>query len=229
MLKIYGTPISVHTRKAIVAALAKHLPHELVPVVPVLPDNLPPNWRDLSPTGKIPALQDDDFVLSDSAAICAYLERLQPAPALYPARARDHATALALEQYGGVMFREVVHPLFYETVVQPKIRNMPTDQKRVDQALSQALPETFGYLEGVVGETGFLVGEQLSIADITIVSNLTTFQYLGFELDGARFPRLAAFYGRMVRQRCVHEALRREQGVAAGMGLRTDFLSAVVG
>ncbi|MEP7154488.1 MAG: hypothetical protein ABI905_01850 [Betaproteobacteria bacterium] len=36
MLKIYGTPVSVHTRKVIVAAIAKSLPHEVVAVVPVV-------------------------------------------------------------------------------------------------------------------------------------------------------------------------------------------------
>src|SRR6185503_5684085 len=99
MLKIYGVPISVHTRKAIVLALAKDLPHEVIPVVPVIPDNPPPNWRDLSPTGKIPALADGDFNVADSAAICAYLERLKPAPSFYPADARAYARTLSLEQY----------------------------------------------------------------------------------------------------------------------------------
>ena len=47
MLKIHGVPISVHTRKVIVAALHKGLAYELVPVVPVVPDSLPPNWREL--------------------------------------------------------------------------------------------------------------------------------------------------------------------------------------
>ena len=84
MLKIYGVPISVHTRKVIVVALAKDLPHEIVPVVPVIPDDPPPNWRQLSPTGKIPALTDGDFTIADSAAICAYLERLRPDPPVYP-------------------------------------------------------------------------------------------------------------------------------------------------
>ena len=55
MLRIYGVPISVHTRKVIVAAIAKGLAHEVVPVVPVIPDNPPPNWRELSPTGTPPA------------------------------------------------------------------------------------------------------------------------------------------------------------------------------
>ena len=81
MLKIYGVPISVHTRKVIVVALAKKLEHEVIPVVPVIPGNPPANWRELSPTGKIPALTDGDFTVADSAAICGYLERIHPARA----------------------------------------------------------------------------------------------------------------------------------------------------
>jgi glutathione S-transferase len=69
VLKIYGVPVSVHTRKAIVVAIAKSLPHEVVPIVPVVPNNPPPNWLEVSPTGKIPALADGDFVVSDSAAM----------------------------------------------------------------------------------------------------------------------------------------------------------------
>ena len=46
MLKIYGVPISVHTRKVIVAARWKQMSYELQPVVPVIPGNPPANWRD---------------------------------------------------------------------------------------------------------------------------------------------------------------------------------------
>jgi hypothetical protein len=104
MLKIYGVPISVHTRKVIVVALAKDLPHEVVPVVPVVPDSLPHNWRQLSPTGTIPALTDGDFTIADSAAICAYLERLHPGHPVYPQPPHDYALALSLEQYAGTVF-----------------------------------------------------------------------------------------------------------------------------
>jgi glutathione S-transferase len=97
MLKIHGIPVSVHTRKVIVAALAKGLPREVVPVVPVIPGNPPPDWRRLSPTGKIPVLTDGGFTLPDSSAICAYLERCHPQPPLVPAAPQDHARALWLE------------------------------------------------------------------------------------------------------------------------------------
>jgi glutathione S-transferase len=133
MLKIHGVPISVHTRKVIVAARLKRLPFEVMPVVPVIPGSLPANWRELSPTGKIPALQDGDFTLADSAAICAYLERKQPEPSLYPRDDRGYSWALWLEQYaGGTVFRDVVHVLFHEVFVNPKVRGIATDPARVE-------------------------------------------------------------------------------------------------
>lgn len=229
MLKIFGVPISVHTRKVIVAARLKGLPFEVVPVVPVIPDNPPANWRELSPTGKIPALQDGDFTLADSAAICAYLERKQPEPSLYPSDARQYGHALWLEQYaGGTVFRDVVHPLFHEVFVHPKVKGIPTDHAHIDEVLTRVLPEVFGYLDAVSGP-GFLAGEALSVADLAVASNLVTMQYIGFTLDRARFPRLAHLFDRVIRIPAMTEALRAEQPVVQQMGLKSEFLNAVLG
>src|SRR5688572_26793376 len=162
MLKIYGVPISVHTRKVIVAAIAKGLPHEVVPVVPVIPDNPPPNWRELSPTGLIPALSDGDFTVADSAAICGYLERAYPDKPLYPQAAREFARALALEQYAGKLFSDVVRPLFHEVFVHPKVLNVPTDPAKIEAVLTRAVPETFGHLDRAADGRRFLAGPALS-------------------------------------------------------------------
>ncbi len=222
MLKIYGVPISVHTRKVIVVALAKGLAHEVIPVVPVVPGNPPDNWRDLSPTGKIPALTDGDFTVADSAAICAYLERVHPAQPVYPADARDYALALSFEQYAGALFREVVHPLFHETFVFPKIHQVASNQKRVDAVLATAVPEMFGYLDSAIGGE-FLVSNQVTVADFAVASNLITYQYIGFDLYRARFPRLAGMFDRVVQHPAMAEALRREQPVVDSMGLTRDW------
>jgi glutathione S-transferase len=219
MLKIYGVPISVHTRKVIVAAIAKGLPHEVVPVVPVIPDNPPPNWRELSPTGLIPAMSDGDFTVSDSSAICAYLERTHPAHRLYPQAPREYARALALEQYAGTLFSRVVRPLFHEVFVHPKVQNLATDQSKIDAVLSSALPETFGYLDRMAAGD-FLAGGALSVADIAVASNLVTYQYVGFDLYRGRYPRLAALFDRMLEQAPMREALRREKPLVESMGLR---------
>ena len=219
MLKIYGVPISVHTRKVIVAALAKGLEHEVVPVVPVIPGNPPPNWHELSPTGLIPALSDGDFTVADSAAICGYLERAYPERPLYPQGAREYAQAVSLEQYAGKLFSDVVRPLFHEVFVHPKVQNVPTDPGKIEAVLAQAVPETFGHLDRVAGEI-FFIGKTLSMADIAVASNLVTYQYIGFDLYRGRFPRLAALFDRVLEQPAMREALRREKSVVDSMGLR---------
>jgi glutathione S-transferase len=228
MLKIYGVPISVHTRKVIVAARIKGLPFELVPVVPVIPGNPPPHWRQLSPTGKIPVLQDGDFTLPDSAAICAYFERLQPQPSLYPNDARAYAHALWLEQYGGgTVFHDIVHPLFHETFVHPKVKNVATDHARVNAVLDTTVPEVFGYLDSLSGND-YLAGPSLSVADIAVASNLVTMQYIGFALERARYPKLAALFDRVIRHPAFVDALHAEQPVVQQMALKSDFLNAVL-
>ena len=229
MLKIYGVPISVHTRKVIVAARLKALPFELQPVVPVIPDNPPANWRELSPTGNIPVLQDGDFTLADSAAICAYLERKQPQPSLYPSDIQAYGRALWLEQYaGGTLFRDVVHPLFHEVFVHPKVKGIATDSARIDQVLTGAMPDVLGYLESLA-DAPFLAGQALSVADVAVMSNLVTMQYIGFALERARFPRLAHLFDRVIRIPAVTQALRDEQPVVQQMGLKSEFLNAVLG
>src|SRR5262245_9828883 len=119
-VKVYGVPISVHTRKVLVAARMKTVACTVVPVVPVIPDNPPPDWRSISPTGLIPALEDAGYFLADSTAIVLYLEPKWPEPALLPHDAREYGTALFLDSWaGGELFRRVIHPLFHQQVVAP--------------------------------------------------------------------------------------------------------------
>lgn len=216
MLKIYGVPISVHTRKVIVAALEKRLAFQVEPVIPFNP---PAGWDRLSPTGRIPVVSDDGFELADSSVICAYLEQTHPEPALFPRDAKDRARALWIEEYcDGTLFRDVIHGLFFQNVIRPKILQQETDRVAVDSILSQALPKIFGYLESVVGD-GFLAGGRFGIADIALASNLVNFNYLSYRIDGRHFPRLAACFKRLCRQPSVAAALRAERDVAANMGL----------
>src|SRR5262245_60339690 len=113
MITIYGVPLSVHTRKTLMTARYKHIEYELEVVIPVIPGQPPADWREKSPTGLIPVMQDDDFMLADSTAICLYLDKKEPTPPMLPADAKGLARALWFDAYaGGTVFREVVHPLF---------------------------------------------------------------------------------------------------------------------
>jgi glutathione S-transferase len=225
MLKIYGVPISVHTRKVIIAAIEKKLAFEIDPVIPFNP---PAGWDRLSPTGKIPVVAIDDFELADSSVIAAYLEQTHPEPALYPRDAKERARAMWLEEYcDSTVFRDVVHGLFFQNVIRPKILQQPTDRAAVDAILTQALPKVFGYLESQMTD-GWLVGKSLGIADIALACNLVNYHYLGYRIDAARYPKLERTFRRLCRHPSVATALRNEQPVAKNMGLDVGIVESLI-
>jgi glutathione S-transferase len=225
MLKIHGVPISVHTRKVIVAVIEKKIDYENDPVIPFNP---PAGWERLSPTGKIPVITEGDLILRDSSVICAWLERVHPTPALYPAGPRDFAQALWFEEYAdGTVFPEVVRGLFFQKVIGPNILKQPTDAVAVAAILETALPRAFGYLnQSIKGE--YLAADRFGIADIAVVSNLVNLHYLGYGIDAGRYPALAAYFARCLRQPSIAAAVRAERPVAANMGLDQSFLGQAV-
>jgi glutathione S-transferase len=221
MLKIYGLPISVHTRKVIVAAIEKDLAFENEPVVPFHP---PAGWEKLSPTGKIPVARDGELLLRDSSVICAYLERVHPHPPLYPSDPAGYAQALWYEEYAdGTLFRDVVHGLFFQKVIRPSILKEKSDAAAIIAILEGALPKVFGYLEEALdGEA--LRGGRFGIADIALASNLINFHYLGYQIDRRSYPRLAGSFASWLERPSVAKALAAELPLAASRGLDTGFV-----
>lgn len=221
-MKIYGVPISVHTRKVILAAKLKAIAYEVVPIVPVIPDELPRDWRSTSPTGLIPAIDDNGYILADSTAIVLYLEKRLPTPALLPKNDRDYGTALFLDSWAGGVFRQIIHPIFHNQVVKPNLRKQPCDADAIKAALQEA-ERAFTYLEGS-SRGGFLIGGALSIADLAVVSNLLMFHYLGHRLTQERFPRVHQYFREHLASPLWQTTLEEEKPFAERMGLDRGFL-----
>ena len=222
MFTIYGVPLSIHVRKVIVAALEKRLEHRVETVFPFDP---PPGWRELSPTGKIPALKHGDLTLADSSVIVAYLEKRFPELPLNPSDPAQYARALWFEEYVDSQIAPDVIGLFHQQVLGPMLHKKDPDAAVVQRLLNEDLPPKFDYLEASLpGE--YLVGGRLSVADITLASDLTIFHYLGCSLDAARHPNLTAHFKRMLGRASFRAALAAEQPFAERMGLDRSFLRA---
>ncbi|OQW56580.1 MAG: hypothetical protein A4S14_10045 [Proteobacteria bacterium SG_bin9] len=225
MITIHGVPLSVHTRKAIVTAILKKMDYKFEVVIPVVPGNPPANWNSLSPTGMIPAMQDGDFTLADSNAICLYMEKKQPAPSILPSDVRDYGRALWFDAYaGGTIFRHVVHPLFHQTVVNPNIKQVPTDKAIIDEVLTNVQPKILSYLESQI-DGKYLVGNAMTLADIAIVSNFIVYQYIGYKLDAAKYPKLVKYVKDIAATEAYGKALEDEKPFVANMGLDRSFLN----
>lgn len=220
MFTIYGVPLSIHVRKVIVTALEKGLEHRVETVFPFDP---PPGWREVSPTGKIPALKHGDLTLADSSVIVAYLEKRFPAHPLTPGDPAQYARTMWFEEYVDSQIAPDVIGLFHQKVLGPMLHKKEPDPAVVGRLQHQDLPPKLDYLEGCL-QGDYLVDGRISIADITLASDLTVFHYLGCQLDAARHPKVAAHFRRMLSRDSFRKALAAEQPFAEKMGLDRRFL-----
>jgi glutathione S-transferase len=94
-LKLHYLPLSTNARKPRLVAAMLDIPLELVDVDLAKGEQRRPQFLALNAFGRVPVLEDGDFVLAESAAIMAYLaDTRSPGNPLYPggARERDSAT-----------------------------------------------------------------------------------------------------------------------------------------
>ena len=186
---LHGVNPSPFVRKARVALAEKGIAYESVPVMPM---GQSAEYLKLSPLGKIPCWQDGDFVLPDSSCIIAYLEKVQPTPALYPSDPKQYGRALWYEEYSDTKLAETVGPIFFNRAVNPRLMNQPCNEELVQQKLGELEP-LLDYLEGELREGQPIVGSRFSVADIALGSNFVNLAHGGESVDAARWPKLAAY------------------------------------
>jgi len=223
-MKLYGVPLSVHTRKVQLGLRAKGIDHDLQVVIPIMPDTLPQNWDRLSPTGLIPVIEEDGFTLPDSSAILHYLDARYPDHPLYPSDPVDLGRAVWIEAYLGGFFREAMHPLFHQRVVAPMGGGEP-DATVIEHVLTDVAPRYFATLDGEA-DGDWLVGDAFSVADISVGANLVLFHYLGETISPSQYPALSAWFRRLLAMPVFERQLEAEEPFAQQMGLPRIELAA---
>jgi glutathione S-transferase len=194
MITVIGANASPFVRKVRVFLAEKGVDYTLEPLFPFGPN---PEFRKISPLGKIPVLRDGDKVVNDSSVICAYLERTHPSPALYPTDPYEYSRALWFEEYGdGGMAPVIGGKVFFPRVVGPRFMGRQPDEAAIKKSLEEEVPPLFDYLESQL--TGdYFVGNKLSVGDLGIATQFVNFRHAGEKVDAKRWPKLAGFVDRM--------------------------------
>jgi glutathione S-transferase len=188
---LHGATGSPFVRKVQIAAAMKSIAYTHEPVIPM---GVSPEYKRKSPLGKIPCWEDGEFTLPDSSCIVAYLEKLRPQPALYPADAQAFGRALWFEEYADSKLVEVTGALFFERVIKRVFFKQEPDEARVQEAIRNKVPEIFDYLETQAPESGdAIVGGRFSIADLSLGTQFVNIRLAGLEIDAKRWPRLASY------------------------------------
>jgi glutathione S-transferase len=211
---LYGSSLSPFVRKVLAFAAEKEIEMELRPTGEA-PGQHGAEFVAASPLRKMPALVDGDFRLADSSAIVQYLEALQPEPNLIPTAAQARGRTIWFEEYGDTVVMACGGKIFFNRVVAPRFLGRPGDASIADAAERDEIPPILAYLESVIPESGFLVEDRLTLADIAIASPLANLPYMGMSIDAARYPQLARYVSAILSRPSFAPWIERETALMA--------------
>lgn len=165
-MKLYSNPFSNNVRRVRVLIEELGLDVEVVKVELAKGEQLTPEFLAINPNGKVPVLVDGDQKIWESTAIMHYLAR----GTAFEPKGADLIEVIRWQSWDLAHFGPNMLKVAWERVVKP-MRGAEPDQAVIDSGienLKRFLPVLDGALEG----RDFLVGESLSLADISIATNV---------------------------------------------------------
>jgi glutathione S-transferase len=209
---VYGSSMSPFVRKVLAFGAEKGIELELKPMGLGSDD---PDFLAASPFKKMPAFRDGDFAISDSTAIITYLDAMHPEPNLIPLEPKARARTIWYEEFGDTMLCTCGGKMFFNRIVAPRFLGRDGDLQAADAAEKNELPALLDYLERVLPDSGFLVEDRLTLADIAVASPFANFGHLGLDLGAEQRPRVAAFVGGILGRPSFKAYIDRESAFLA--------------
>jgi glutathione S-transferase len=181
MLRIYGWKKSRAIRCMWVME-ELGLPYQQVPLNPHTGETRTAEYLAINPSGKIPALVDGDFVLTESIAINAYLASTHRGT-LWPGTAQDVARVLQWTSWAVTELEPPLIAMFREG----RRPAAEIDQSRIEAWRADALARLKVVLEPQLARSAYLLpGADFTLADLNVASVVSSMRVFGFDL--AAFP-----------------------------------------
>lgn len=203
---LWGVNVSPYVRKVMVALAEKNIPYKQIETLPkrflqATGQPIPDGFEQVSPLGKIPALQIGAFSIADSAAIAGYLDQKFPhTKLLYPHNTpEEYAKVLWFEHYSDNILTDIGYKkIFFECVIKPKVFNQSTDDEIVKNAKENELPPLLDYLNQSVRSHQWIAGDEFSMADIAIATQFLALKMAGYEIDNNRWNNLSQYFKKVI-------------------------------
>jgi len=185
MITLYDADRCPYCARVRIALAEKGIEYEKVEID--LSDR--PAWiYEKNPLGKVPVLEEDAFVLPESAVINEYLEERYPEPSLWPADPGERALARLLV----FRFDELSRPYYA--------------LRRGDDGAGAGFDSALARLNAVLDARSFLTGREFGLADIAYVPwILRARERMGVDLDP--FPAVEEWAERLAQRAAVADEL----------------------
>lgn len=195
-IDLHGYRYSVYARIARMALHEKGVAYAWHEVDPFA-EHVPAAYLEMNPFRRVPTLVHDGFALYETAAITRYVDEAFEGPRLQPddpvGRARMAQIVAIIDSYG---YWPMVRQVYAQRVFGP-MEGEAADEAEITDGL-RASRQVLAALESLCGDSGFLVGSALTLADIHLAPMMA---YFAAAPEGADMlagcPRLAAWWGGM--------------------------------
>jgi glutathione S-transferase len=185
MLTLYGAAKSRGLRTLwMLGELGLEYDHKAY--LPRSPETKTPEYRALNANGRVPTIDDDGFILSESMAINFYLAKKHGK--LYPSDPKNEALALQWSLWEtDRLDRQLVNYVRHSSELPEAER-----KKDIADAMWKEVTESFDVLETALGQSQWLAGPEFSVGDLNVASAL----FRALSLDLSKWPKLKAWLTR---------------------------------
>jgi glutathione S-transferase len=166
-MRLYHSPHAPNARRVRVFLAEKGIDIPLVPVDLAKLEQRGEDFDAVNPFQLVPALElDDGSVITESIAICRYLEELHPEPALFGIGARERAEVEMWQRLAEFQLLFTIAMTFRHT--HPAMREMENPQVPAWAEANRAKALTaMRRFDRALATRRYLAGERFSVADIT--------------------------------------------------------------
>lgn len=193
VMRLYNANFSPNALRVRAVAHELGVELEIVEVDIRAGDNRAAEFLARNSNAKVPVLEDGNFVLWESRAICAYLAGIRPEAGLYPDGLKTRALVDQWAWWQAIHLGPAMQKLSFELFLKEKF-GMGDPDPTVVEAERKATDQFLAVLETGLDNRDWIAGT-LSLADFYLA---TTFMYrdqAGISLD--EFPRIAGWIGRL--------------------------------
>jgi glutathione S-transferase len=202
-MKLYQFPFSPSCQKVVAFAHEVGVPLELATVELFKGEARTPAMLVKNPNGKLPILEDGDFVLWESTAMLAYLAAKAGRADLAPTTPRERAEVDRWTSWEGAHFGPAIRKVAFERIVK-KLAGLGAPDDAVVKTGIEEFAARASVLEQSLGTKEYLCG-RLTIADFALAPLAALAASCG--LDFEPYPKAKAWFGRMAARDSMKKTL----------------------
>jgi glutathione S-transferase len=195
-MKLYHNPLSPNVRRVLLTAAVLGIELEEKKLDFAKGEHKSPEYLALNANGAVPTLVDGDFVLTESRAIMQYLASRKPESGLLPRDEAARADVSRWQFWDAAHFSPQMGTLAFEKMIKAMMGLGEPDQAKIKEALTNFRRFAAVLNKRLEGKQ-YVVGNALTIADLTIASSLMYAKQV--EVPVAEFPNVEAWFARITQ------------------------------